>query len=150
MTRSARTGERKNVVFTLMKVFSLLFFSFILWIIYTANTGGSSVFFELVAAIPYGDKLGHILLFGILTLAANICFKFSSYRLSLPFVAQPKGASIYWGTTLVLIFVCIEEMSQAFIPSRTFDWLDLTADGVGISLFSYASYRLARILSFKR
>ena len=34
------------------------FFGFIGWVIYLANTGQKSVFFELVAAIPYGDKLG--------------------------------------------------------------------------------------------
>ena len=33
---------------------------------------------------------------------------------------------------LVGLFVVVEELSQAFIPSRTFDFVDLAADSVGI------------------
>ncbi|WP_244325652.1 hypothetical protein [Shewanella aestuarii] len=44
------------------------FFGFIIWIIYLANTGGRSVFFVLIKHMPYGDKVGHMLLFGTLTI----------------------------------------------------------------------------------
>ncbi|WP_351078222.1 VanZ family protein [Shewanella sp. CAL98-MNA-CIBAN-0140] len=105
------------------------FFSFILWIIYLTNTGGHSVLFDLIKHVPYGDKVGHMLLFGLLTYMANLALHSRHFRLGrLP---------LYYGTVLVSIFVLIDQISQGFIPSRTLDIIDLAADGVGITLFSY-------------
>jgi VanZ family protein len=101
---------------------------FITWIIYLANTAQNSIFFELVASIPYGDKLGHFCLFGLLTLVVNFAFKLKSYTLI--------SFNIYVGSTVVLFFVLLEELSQYFIPSRTLDITDLLADVVGIITFS--------------
>jgi len=42
----------------------LTFLAFICWIIFMADSGQKSVFFELVKSIPYGDKLGHVILYG--------------------------------------------------------------------------------------
>ncbi|WP_235594716.1 VanZ family protein [Paraglaciecola hydrolytica] len=82
------------------------------------------MFFEFVASFPYGDKVGHAGLFGFLTLVAIIGLRFSRFTLGkLP---------IYYGGILVSLFVIGEELSQAFIPSRTFDFMDLAADFVGI------------------
>ena len=109
-------------------VFSIVFFGFILWVIYLANTGRDSIFFELVRSIPYGDKLGHFCLFGILTLGVNFALKlktliFRSYKL-------------YFGSILVLCFAATEELSQYFIPNRTLDSIDFIADISGIAFFS--------------
>ncbi len=49
---------------------------FIGWVIYLANTGQSSIFFQLVRVIPYGDKLGHLFLFGFLILGLNVAFDY--------------------------------------------------------------------------
>jgi VanZ family protein len=106
----------------------LSFFGFILWIIYLANTGQHSVFFELVARIPYGDKLGHFCLFGVLTLAANFTFKLKSF--------QWLSVKVYLGSICVCIFVVIEEFSQFFINTRTLDAVDLSADFIGILFFN--------------
>lgn len=105
---------------------AILFFLFIVWIIYLANTGGSSIFFDFVGSIPFGDKLGHAGLFGLLTLFAIVGSNFN-------FVIFKK-ARIYYGVIIVVLFVVIEELSQVFIPSRTFDLFDLAADLVGIIL----------------
>ncbi len=116
---------------------------FIVWMIYTANTGGKSVFFELVGAIPYGDKLGHILLFGLLTLCANFTLSFATTKFPL-WSFQPR---LYKGSLLVLVFVLLEEGSQYYIPTRTFDIYDLFADGIGISMFTFISYLCHKRLS---
>lgn len=108
------------------------FFIFILWVIYMANTGQSSIFFRLVGAIPYGDKIGHIFLFGLLTLGVNIATKLK--------VVKVGNVSILIGTMLVTLFVLIEEFSQHFSATRTFDALDLFADAVGIIVFTMLSF----------
>ena len=94
----------------LISIISVVFLMFITWIIYLANTAQNSIFFELVARIPYGDKLGHFCLFGLLTLGINFAFKLKSYTLI--------SLNIYVGSTVVFCFVLLEELSQYFIPSR--------------------------------
>ncbi len=112
------------------------FFVFILWMIYLANTGGSSVFFDLIRVLPYGDKLGHFCLFGILTFLINLASHCKSF---------PIGRfRINYGTAAVTIFVLTEEISQRFIPSRTFDLMDLTADALGILSFTCLNYLNSR------
>ncbi|MCF6458594.1 VanZ family protein [Pseudoalteromonas sp. MMG024] len=115
---------------------SSLFFAFIIWIIYLANTGQHSIFFELVRLIPYGDKVGHLGLFGVLTLLANLATKFKVFKLG--------KIKIFCGSAIVFVFVTFEELSQHFLPTRTFDIFDYAADMLGILLFTWLSYILAK------
>ena len=112
------------------------FFVFILWIIYLANTGQQSIFFDLVRLIPYGDKVGHLCLFGTLTLLTNIACKFRAFKLG-----QVK---VFWGSALVFAFVTVEELSQHFVATRTLDIYDYSADLLGITLFTWLSGVLAK------
>ena len=114
---------------------SCCFFLFIIWVIYLANTGQQSIFFELVRFIPFGDKIGHLMLFGLLTLFANLA---SGFR-----VFSVATKHVFWGTAAVLVFVTIEELSQYFLPARTLDIYDYSADIVGILLFTWISGLLA-------
>jgi len=132
----------KKTIKTLIPILSISFFGFILWIIYLANTGQNSVFFNFVASIPYGDKLGHFCLFGLLTLAANFTFKLRSFQL--------LSIDIYLGSILVLLFVVIEELSQYFIATRTLDVLDLSADFLGIIFFSISTTYLRKRLEIRQ
>lgn len=118
----------------LYSISALCFFSFILWVIYQANTGKESVFFQLVASIPYGDKLGHFCLFGILTLLSNLALNFT--------LITCLTVKFYLGSLLVFIFVTLEEFSQFFIANRTADFSDLFADIFGIIVFSYITFYL--------
>lgn len=117
---------------------SIAFFLFILGIIYLANTGGKSVLFTLLAAIPYGDKLGHFCLFGVLTLGVNFSCKLKSVDIF--------GNNMYVGAIIVFCFALLEELSQFYISNRTLDIADLTADVLGIIAFSF----LTRYLSGRR
>ncbi len=105
---------------------AVTFFILILWIIYLANSGGSNILFDTVKSIPNGDKIGHICIFGILTFMTIAALKFHVIKL--------WKLKIYNGALLVTTFVIGEEFSQAFIPSRTFDLIDLAADLVGITI----------------
>lgn len=100
------------------------FFGFILWVIYLANSGGRSLLFDFVGSLRYGDKLGHLCLFGALTLAVVAATKFRSFSLG--------RLHLYYGVVVVSLFVFVEEVSQVFIATRTFDLIDLVADIVGI------------------
>jgi len=110
---------------------SLVFFAFILWIIYQADTGQNSIFFNLAQKSPYGDKLGHFTLFGLLTLSINYITKFKYIQFGF--------INVLIGTFSVFVFVLIEELSQYFLPTRTFDVLDIFADIVGIIIFNFIS-----------
>jgi len=115
----------------LISILSIVFLGFISWIIYLANTAQNSIFFEFVASIPYGDKLGHFCLFGLLTLGANLAFKLKTFRL--------LSLNVYVGSICVFLLASIEELSQYLIPNRTLDAVDLLADMVGIVVFSIAT-----------
>ncbi|WP_194868226.1 VanZ family protein [Pseudoalteromonas sp. PPB1] len=109
----------------LVSFVAMSFFVFIVWVIYLANTGQDSIFFDLVRSIPNGDKLGHVSLCGILTALFIVCCKFRSFAFG--------NAHVYYGVAIVLTLVCLEELSQAFISTRTFDLFDMVANIVGIS-----------------
>lgn len=105
-----------------------MFAVFIGWVIYLADTGQKSIFFDLVRIIPYGDKIGHFFLFGLLALGANLALKrrgISAGRIFVPF-----GAIVIFGVVIV------EEFSQKLMPGRTFDVNDMLASLAGVILFS--------------
>lgn len=103
---------------------AVLFFMFIAWIIFLADSGSSSIFFDFIRTLLYGDKFGHAGLFGLLTVLSIVAFKFKSFG-----VGKVK---VYYGFVLVLLFAVVEELSQIFFPSRTFDLADLAADMAGM------------------
>lgn len=103
------------------------FFLFLCWIIYLANTGASSVFFDLVKSLPFGDKLGHFGLYGLLTLLLNLALGCREFRLG--------RFTVLVGSAVVLLFAVGEELTQFFLPTRTADLTDVIADVVGILLF---------------
>jgi VanZ family protein len=124
-------------MYKLILALAAVFFAFILWVIYLANTGGHSVFFDLVRAIPYGDKVGHFCLFGALTFIATVGLKFKTFRF--------LKLNIYYGAAFVLLFVIVEELSQGVIPSRTLDAMDLLADFIGIGCAALLAYTINRL-----
>ncbi|MEM9326120.1 MAG: VanZ family protein [Bacteroidota bacterium] len=83
---------------------------------------------------PMGDKLAHLVLFGLLALALNTALK---YR-------QIDGLGKRWqlGSLLVLAFSCLEECSQLALVSRTFDLTDMLANLIGVSLAHWAGQRM--------
>jgi len=118
-------------MFRFVSLIAASFFAFILWIIYLANTGSHSIFFELIRGMPYGDKLGHFILFGILTFLFNFACRFKHFRIN--------RLRIYYGSFAVFAFAMLEELSQAMVATRTLDWQDIAADIFGILFFSWLS-----------
>ena len=113
---------------------AVAFVSFLGWIIFLADTARPSVFFEVVGRIPYGDKLGHLVLFGTLAWLLNRSLRYrtlSGRPLPLPL-----------GTVLAFLFAAVEELTQLAFRSRNFDLTDLAADLAGITLFSLIQWRV--------
>ena len=106
------------------------FFVVIIYIIFLANTANYNMGFAMVQSIPYGDKLMHALLYGVMAMLLNYGL---GYR------------ELGWfqlGAVVVLGFAIIEECTQYFIPNRSFDLFDIVADIVGVVLFSLRWFRL--------
>lgn len=110
------------VVFRRSTILAIAVFAFICWIIYMADTGQDSVFFEFVKMLPYGDKLGHCGLYGMLALLANWACGFRFL----------KNQWVQMGSLLVLTFALGEELTQHFNIKRTMDVADAAGDLVGI------------------
>jgi len=84
----------------------------------------------LISGIPWGDKIGHFLLFGTLGFLVNI----SLARSGCSALTRVKI------TLLVSLVVLVEELSQIYLPHRNFDVFDIGADFSGIILFSTFAY----------
>jgi polysaccharide biosynthesis protein VpsQ len=121
-------------MFKMNYVLAYGFIASIFLLIVLADSGSLTAVIQLIKVVPYYDKYCHFILFGMFSLAANFI---SGFR-----VLKVKKLGIYWGSLLVILFALVEEISQAYLPNRTFDLMDLLADGLGVLLFSYVSWRI--------
>lgn len=111
------------------------FTTFIVYVLYLANSGERQhIFFRFARWLPYGDKLGHLGLIGMLALLVNLAMGARYFR-----GWQIGRMPILRGTIIVSVVVVIEEMSQLFLKTRTFDLIDLTFDFIGILLANWAA-----------
>lgn len=108
---------------------------FILIIIVIANQGDYiTMLTDWVDKIPYGDKGGHLILMGLLSLTVNLSFQCAQWT-----VGQH---TLLKGSVIVAILVTLEEISQLLVSTRTFDWGDLLSDYLGIWAFGQLAWYL--------
>lgn len=110
------------------------FLVFLGYLVYSADHGQWPEVLSFYKRIPAGDKVGHFLLMG--TLSFLVIWVSSARSFSVGRIRIPIGAA------LVFLAVCLEEISQIFIPGRTFSLLVLSADLLGIVAFSWLAVRL--------
>jgi VanZ family protein len=116
-----------------MKWLAALFGLFILLIIVLADRGQLGILGWL-NRIPFGDKLGHFVLYGILTLLLDLAF----FR-SLPHLSRRL---LNLRIALILAFLIgLEELSQLYFPNRSFDLVDLAFSYLGVFFFSWVALR---------
>ena len=116
-----------------MKWLTILFLLFIILIIILADTGNLGMFTRLYR-VPFADKAGHFILYGILALLINLTL----FR-SMPNQNRIRIAVIS-GFVLILL-IGIEEFSQRSFPNRTFSVEDLTAGYLGVVFFSWLAIK---------
>lgn len=117
-----------------MKWLALVFSIFILAVIVAADMGILPYAIRDFYGFPNGDKLGHFILFGLLSLILN-----------LTFLARPHAdlRRLILTVSLVLfLLVGLEEWSQSRFPRRTMDIVDLLASYAGIAAFAFLAWRL--------
>ncbi len=89
---------------------------------------------------PFGDKLGHVALFGGLAYMLETHNAQRAWRVF--------GHSVPIATLLLIGLVSLEELSQHWYPHRTVDLLDLLASWLGILATSgWIAYRRRRVRS---
>lgn len=111
-----------------MKWLTILFTLFILLAIVLADMGKLGAVF--ITQIPYADKFGHFILYGILALLVNLTL----FR-SLPLRSR-KWVAVVSSLTLALL-IGLEEFSQQYFANRTFSLSDLSASYLGVTIFSW-------------
>jgi VanZ family protein len=116
-----------------MKWLTVLFGLFIILIIVLADLGKLGIL-QTVNRIPLGDKAGHFILYGILTLLINLTL----FR-SIPLQSR-KRVAVFSGLILALL-IGLEEFSQRNFSSRTFSLGDLSASYLGVIFFSWIALR---------
>ena len=118
-----------------MKPLAYLFGLFIAGIIVLADLGMLGVL-KFVNRIPFGDRIGHFVLYGILTLLIDLAL------LRPPHGLNPNLLVLRVALILALV-IGLEEFSQRFFPNRSFDLLDLAFSYLGVIFFSWAAIKIA-------
>ena len=112
---------------------TLLCFGFIVWMIVNADLEQKNLIIDIGESVPWGDKIGHFVLFGTLALLLNMALGFRQVNI--------RGRRFHWGSVLVFAFAALEEISQLAFPSRTFDLMDMLFDLLGIGVLSSVAFR---------
>lgn len=105
-------------------------------IVFLADQKKYQPLFRRVREMPYGDKLGHLILMGLFSFLLNMALNCGTLRV--------WKIELLKGSLIVALIVTVEEFSQLFIRSRTFDAGDLLFDYVGIFSFGLFAQFLTR------
>ena len=92
---------------------------------------------KIINQIPFGDKVGHFVLYGIMTLLLDLTFLQARLKL------DPKLLVLRIGL-IFAVLIGLEEFSQQYFPSRTFDLVDLTFSYLGVAFFSWWALQIKR------
>jgi len=117
-----------------MKWITILFALLILLLIALADMGKLGIV-GFLNEIPFGDKAGHFILYGILTLLLDLTL------IRLLLTRSPKRIALSTGLILALL-IGLEEFSQQFFSKRTFDLIDLGFSYLGVAFFSWAALKM--------
>lgn len=112
-----------------MKWLAILFTLFILLVIILADAGLLAQYIGFVYKIPWGDKAGHFILYGILTLLIDLALFRTRPAQSRNLLAVKCGL-------ILALLIGVEEFSQQFFADRTFDLVDLLFSYLGVASFS--------------
>ena len=121
-----------------MKWLAILFAFLLLLIIVLADMGALPHFLQVWNDLPYGDKAGHFILYGILTLLVDLAFFRSRPNRSRELLTVTSGL-------ILALLIGLEEFSQQYFVDRTFSLMDLAASYLGVIFFSWLALRIARL-----
>ena len=135
--------RRRKASHFFMKWLAILFGCFILAIIVLADLGKLGFLYSIYS-FPSGDKAGHFLLYGILTLLIDLTlFRPPAQGTSLRVIQSRKLIAVKVGLILA-VAITAEEFSQQYFSKRTFDLIDLTASYLGVIFFSWLVLKIKK------
>ena len=117
-----------------IKIIASLYILILIVVIFIADHKTYHHLFDILRGIPFGDKIGHFLLIGMLAFVVNVLFACKTVRF--------YRWQVFLGSLIVMVLVTLEEFSQLFIKYRTFDLGDLAADYLGFFFFTYLATSL--------
>lgn len=124
-------GSRRTWTLALAAAYAAVLAS----IVALADTDRLTAVHAFVHALPLGDKVAHLVLIGGLAAVVGLATGGRTVRLA--------GVSLRAGSAVVLALAVLEELSQRWVPSRSFDFGDLAADVIGIAIGGALGARLA-------
>ena len=118
-----------------LKWLTILFILLLLAIVVAADRGIMPAFVAVLYDFPGGDKVGHFVLMGLLSLLVNLSVLSGPGRRTL---RRAVVASL-----VVAGVVTLEEISQKLFPGRTSSWADLVSSLAGIGVFGALAWFFA-------
>jgi polysaccharide biosynthesis protein VpsQ len=106
-----------------------VFFLFVVGIIVANDLGQIQSIISWVNSIPFGDKVGHTIFIGTLAYLLNYALIDRTIKIG--------HCKILLGCVIIAVAITLEEFSQIWIPSRTFDLIDMAANYAGIVIASW-------------
>lgn len=131
-----------------MRRSAIIFGIFILIIVILADTrhlGGLYALYDF----PFGDKVGHFFLFGLLSMAINLSV-ISTELQPDPSTRPSNIRKVIQASLILALFVGLEEFSQRWFPSRTSDVFDLLASCLGITFFAVMALMINKMRSLQK
>lgn len=108
----------------MLKWLTILFILFMLVVILLADLGAIPEPIKLIYRFPNGDRIGHFVLYGILTFLVNTAF---------PRRVHIGRINLFYGSAIIAVLATLEEFSQLLFSYRTFDLIDLSFTLLGIA-----------------
>jgi VanZ family protein len=118
------------------KWLAIAFSIFIIVVIILADMGTLPGLIRGLYDFPNGDKLGHFILYGILSLLLNLAFTLR------PGVNLPR--TILTVSLVLALLIGLEEWSQSLFDSRTMDIVDLLASYAGVTAAALTAWRVRK------
>ncbi|MBI3175472.1 MAG: VanZ family protein [Chloroflexi bacterium] len=118
------------------KWLAIAFSIFIVIVIILADMGTLPGLIRSLYDFPNGDKLGHFILYGILSLLLNLAF---TLRPGLNLLRTILTVSL----TLAAL-IGLEEWSQSLFGSRTMDIVDLLASYAGVAVAALTAWQVRK------
>ncbi len=118
--------------------------AFFLLIVFLADSGNLPRFIRKLYDFPYGDKLGHFLLMGLLSYILNrtaILVRQSAPKTERSDRDLNLSRVLLAVSVPLAFFVTLEEFSQQLFPRRTFSLGDLVASYAGIAFFAWLALK---------
>ena len=127
-----------------MKRLAIICGFIIIFIVILADTGHLGPI-GVLYNFPYGDKVGHFLIFGLFSMIVNLSIIESrSISASTNHRQQGYVRTAIITSLIIAVFVGLEEFSQLFFPSRNASVFDLLASYLGIAFFTWLTLRIKR------